>query len=72
MVGQDTGDRVTEMTLTSTGEAIDAAKSYAVAGWASINEGTEGPPVYDVVKDYIKAKGTLTGEVSGNVEIVGL
>ncbi|MDH3658577.1 MAG: thiosulfohydrolase SoxB [Alphaproteobacteria bacterium] len=66
------GDRVTDMTLTASGEPIDAGKSYAVAGWASINEGTEGPPVYEVVKDYIKAKGTLTGEVSGSVDVVGL
>ena len=53
------GDRVTNMTLTASGEAIDAAKTYSVAGWASINEGTEGPPVWDVVKDYINAQGTL-------------
>jgi sulfur-oxidizing protein SoxB len=66
------GARVTEMTLTASGEAIEAGKTYSVTGWASINEGTEGPPVYDVVKDYIKAKGTLTATPSGNVEIAGL
>ncbi|MEM7045595.1 MAG: thiosulfohydrolase SoxB [Pseudomonadota bacterium] len=66
------GDRVTDMTLTSTGEAIDAGKTYSVAGWASINEGTEGPPVYEVVSDYIKAKGTLTAAPSGKVDIAGL
>jgi sulfur-oxidizing protein SoxB len=66
------GDRVTEMTLTASGEPIEAGKTYSVAGWASINEGTEGPPVYDVVKDYIKAKGTIKAVPSGNVEIAGL
>ena len=30
------------MTLLKTGEAIDPAKTYVVAGWASVNEGTEG------------------------------
>ena len=65
------GDRVTNMTLSS-GEAIEAAKTYSVAGWASVNEGTEGPPIWEVVKDYIKAKGTLTAEPSGKVEIAGI
>ena len=37
------------MTLLKTGEKIDAGKKYVVSGWASINEGTEGPAVYDVV-----------------------
>ena len=66
------GDRVTEMALTTTGAPIESGKTYRVTGWASINEGTEGPPVYDVVKDYIKAKGTVTAAPSGNVEIAGL
>ena len=66
------GDRITDMTLTSSGEAIDAAKTYSVAGWASINEGTEGPPIYDVVSDYIRSKGTVTAEPSGTVDIAGL
>ena len=63
------GDRVTEMTLASTGEPIDAGKTYSVAGWASINEGTEGPPIYEVIKDYIRSQGTLTAEPSGNVDV---
>ena len=32
-----------------TGQRLDPAKEYAVAGWASVNEGTEGPPIWDVV-----------------------
>ena len=65
------GDRVTKMILSS-GEAIEAGKTYSVAGWASINEGTEGPPVWEVVSDYIRAQSTLTAAPSGKVEIVGL
>ncbi|HAV09549.1 MAG TPA: thiosulfohydrolase SoxB, partial [Rhodobacteraceae bacterium] len=37
------GSRITDMILLKTGEKIDPAKSYVVAGWASVNEGTEGP-----------------------------
>ncbi|MEZ5935311.1 MAG: thiosulfohydrolase SoxB [Alphaproteobacteria bacterium] len=63
------GDRVADMTLAATGEPIDAAKTYAVAGWASINEGTEGPAIYDVVMDYIKNQSTLTAAPSGTVKV---
>ena len=35
------------------------APAYTVAGWACVNEGTEGPPVWDVVAAHIKAKGTV-------------
>ena len=66
------GDRVTEMTLTSSGEKIDAGKTYSVAGWASVSEGADGPPVWDVVSDYIRAQSTLKEAPSGEVEIVGL
>jgi sulfur-oxidizing protein SoxB len=38
------------MTLLSTGEPIDPDQNYVVAGWASVNEGTEGPPIWDVVE----------------------
>ena len=66
------GSRIGDMTLASSGEAIEAEKSYVVTGWASVNEGTEGPPVYEVVTDYIKSQSTLKAEPSGGVEIVGL
>ena len=42
------------MVLLRTGETIDAGKKYTVSGWASVNEGTEGPAVYDVVAKYIE------------------
>ena len=28
-------------------------KDYMVAGWASVNEGTEGPPVWELVEKYV-------------------
>ncbi|MGI9498508.1 MAG: thiosulfohydrolase SoxB [Geminicoccaceae bacterium] len=64
------GTRIEDMTLVAGGEAIEAGKTYIVAGWASVNEGTDGPPVYDVVMDHIRSQTTLTGARSGIVEIV--
>src|SRR3546814_904497 len=42
-VGKPIGQRISNMTLLRTGQPIDPAKNYTVAGWATINEGTEGP-----------------------------
>jgi len=47
------GARISEMTLTKTGEPIDPAKDYSIAGWASVNEATEGPPIWDVVESWL-------------------
>ena len=47
------GSRISSMTRLSTGEAIDPAREYAVAGWASVNEETEGPPIWEVMESYL-------------------
>jgi sulfur-oxidizing protein SoxB len=65
------GERISEMTLIKTGEAIDPSKNYVVAGWASVNEGTEGPQIWDVVESHIKKLGTVTLEPNNSVEVVG-
>ncbi|MCT4370639.1 thiosulfohydrolase SoxB [Yangia mangrovi] len=65
------GQRVSEMTLLRTGEAIDPAKSYTVAGWASVNEGTEGPPIWDVVESHIRSLGRVQLGENTSVEVVG-
>ena len=65
------GQRVTDMVLLKTGEAIDPAKSYTVAGWASVNEGTEGPPIWDVVESHIRSLGRVQLGENTSVEVVG-
>ena len=66
------GSRITAMTHLTSGDPIDPAKSYTVAGWASVNEGTEGPPVWDVVEAHIKAKGTVIVSPHDAVKVVGI
>jgi len=65
------GSRISEMTMLSTGEAIDASKKYTVGGWASVNEGTEGPPVYDLVSDYIRKKKVIDIQPNNSIKVVG-
>ncbi len=71
-VSKKQGDRITNMTLLKTGEAIDPAKTYVVAGWASVNEGTEGPAIWDVVESYIKRQGTVSIDPNKSVQVTGV
>ena len=68
---QPQGSRITEMTLLSTGERLVADQNYVVAGWASVNQGTECPPIWDVVENHIRAQGTVTLEPNNTVDVVG-
>lgn len=65
------GGRISSMTLLKTGEAIDAGKDYVVAGWASINESTEGPAIWDVVEDYLAKNPVVTLEPNRSVKLAG-
>jgi sulfur-oxidizing protein SoxB len=47
------GSRISDMTLLRTGAPIEPSQAYVVAGWASVNEGTEGPPIWDVVTAHL-------------------
>ncbi|QYK42919.1 MAG: thiosulfohydrolase SoxB [Paracoccaceae bacterium] len=70
-VSQPIGSRVTGMTLLRTGEAIDPARSYTVAGWASVNQGTEGPQIWDVVEAHVRKIGTVRLEPNTSVVVTG-
>ncbi len=64
------GNRISQMTMLKTGEAIDAAKDYTVAGWASINEATEGPPIWDVVEEYLQKNPVVNLEENRSVKVI--
>ncbi len=70
-IDKPAGQRISDMTLLRTGEKIDAAKKYAVSGWASVNEGTEGPPVYDVVSKHVERLKTVRLKPNRHVKVVG-
>jgi len=63
------GSRISKMTNLATGEAVDPAKSYVVAGWASVNEGVEGPAIYDLMESYISSKGVVEPLTNDAVKI---
>jgi len=70
-VSKPMGQRISEMTLLRTGKPVEAATDYAVAGWASVNEGTEGPPVWDLVEKHIADLKTVKVKPNTSVKLVG-
>ncbi len=70
-VRAERGNRISGMTLLKTGEPIAPERSYVVAGWASVNEGTEGPAIWDVVESYIKQQGTVQVDPNKSVKVTG-
>lgn len=63
------GERISDLTLLATGEPLDPATAYVVAGWASVNQETEGPQIWDVVEDYIAAQGTVSVPPNSSVVV---
>jgi sulfur-oxidizing protein SoxB len=70
-VSKPIGQRISKMVLSDTGEAIDPARVYTVGGWASVNEGTEGPQIWDVVEAHIARIGTVRIEPNTSVVVTG-
>jgi S-sulfosulfanyl-L-cysteine sulfohydrolase len=70
-VGAGAGKRISDITLTRTGGPLEASREYVVAGWASVNEGTEGPPIWEVVEKHIAARKTIDIKPSAAVKVVG-
>ncbi|MFO1099977.1 MAG: thiosulfohydrolase SoxB [Xanthobacteraceae bacterium] len=70
-IGKPIGSRIGDLKLVRSGAAIVPDKDYVVAGWASVNEGTEGPPIWDVVFAHLARLKTVAPSGSGNVKIIG-
>jgi len=66
------GSRISNMTLLKTGEPIDPNRNYVVGGWASVNEGVEGPAIYDLMEKYISAQGSINIKPNDAVRVVGM
>jgi len=71
-VGKPIGQRISAMTLLKTGKPIAPNKEYTIAGWASVNEGTQGPPVWDLVERYIAGEKTVRVAPNSSVKISGV
>ena len=64
------GQRINNMTLK--GKPIEAGKTYKVAGWASVQEGAQGEPIWDVVSGYLRDKKVIKGVQINTPRIIGM
>jgi len=71
-INKSQGERISDLTLLKTGEKIDPSKVYIVAGWASVNEGTEGPQIWDLVENYISRNDSVKVHPNNSVQVIGL
>lgn len=69
-INKPAGSRVSGMTHLKTGKPIDPEREYIVSGWASVNEATEGPPIWDVVESYIASRKTVKVAPNDAVKVV--
>ena len=70
-ISKPIGSRISSLTHLKSGQPIEASKSYSVSGWASINENTQGPPIWDVVKAHVAKLGTVTIDQNKAVKVTG-
>ena len=70
-INKPQGERISDLILLKTGERIDPSKNYIVAGWASVNEGTEGPQIWDLVENYIRRNGSVKINPNNSVNVIG-
>jgi len=66
------GNRISDLSLLSNGEKIEAQKKYTIGGWGSINPDVEGPAIYNVLEDYILDKQNISPMQNNPVTIKGI
>ena len=71
-VSKPGGQRISDLTLLRTGKQLEPSRDYTVSGWASVNEGTEGPPIWDVVTNHIAKKKVVAPKELQNVRVTGV
>ena len=70
-ISKTIGARISDMTLLSSGAPIEPARDYMVAGWASVNQGVDGPPVYDLLSRYIENQKVIDIPANTNIKVTG-
>ncbi|WP_119680794.1 thiosulfohydrolase SoxB [Indioceanicola profundi] len=70
-ISKPMGSRISGMTMLKSGQPVDPSRNYVVAGWASVNEGTEGPAIWDLVAGHIQKQKTIQVRENQSVRTQG-
>jgi len=70
-ISQSAGRRISNLTSLRTSKLFEPAKEYVVSGWASVNEGTEGPAIWDVVMSHIQKNRVVAPRETDHVRVIG-
>jgi sulfur-oxidizing protein SoxB len=68
--GAPAGNRISDMRLED-GRAVEASKTYRVAGWASVNP-QQGKPISEIVAHYLRAQKTVKIKRVNRVALKGV
>lgn len=65
------GQRIGDLRLDN-GEAIDAAGTYKVAGWATVGSKSPGPPIWEVVAEDLRDRKRVSVEKLNAPDLIGV
>ncbi len=65
-----TGNRIGGLSLN--GKAIEPSRKYKVASWASLDENASGPPIWNVVSQYLRDQRTVSRSELNLPKLVGV
>lgn len=68
--GESAGRRISDLRLG--GKPLDAAKTYKVAGWASVSPDAKGEPAWDVVTQYLRDRKIVKAPRLNSPRLVGV
>lgn len=68
--GSAAGRRIQDLRLD--GKLLDAAKTYKVAGWASVQPGVKGEPIWDLVAKWLRGKKTVAPLQPNQPRLIGV
>ena len=69
-VNKSMGQRISNMTHLKSKKPIEPQNNYVVSGWASVNEGTDGPPIYEVLQRYIEKKQIINVSENDSIQVL--
>ncbi len=70
-VSKPINQRITDLVELKSGKPLDLKRNYVVAGWGSVAQNVEGPPIWEVVEKYLARVKTVRLEPNTSVKVTG-